>query len=121
MPSRKSPQPPKATETQITNSIREYLKARGIWHFKVHGGAMQKRGLPDLLGCLPDGRLLGLEMKRPDRATKPRGGCTVDQWDNLHDIPRERRSCPCGLLARRRGRDHRAACRAGPEQVRTNL
>lgn len=52
------------TERQITEQIIAELKRHGFWVFKVHGGPMQKAGVPDILACR-DGRLLAIEVKRP--------------------------------------------------------
>lgn len=38
-----------------------------IWWLKVHGGPMQRAGVPDYLLCL-NGRFLALEIKHPDDA-----------------------------------------------------
>lgn len=52
-------------ESTITNNIQRYLKRLpGWWGFKVMGGAQQKRGVPDIIGCYR-GRFVGLEVKRP--------------------------------------------------------
>lgn len=56
-------------EREITQAIRLHLVKRGAFCFKVHGGAFQMAGIPDLIGCI-DGRFFGLEVKRPGgRAT----------------------------------------------------
>ncbi len=59
------------TESMITEKIVAYLKRlreRGepIWWAKIHGGPMQRAGLPDLL-ILHRGRLLAVEIKRPGK------------------------------------------------------
>ena len=35
-----------------------------MWHFKVHGSAYQRAGIPDLIGC-HRGRFFALEVKQP--------------------------------------------------------
>jgi hypothetical protein len=52
------------TEKEITRSIVKHLRACGCFVFKHWGGPMSKRGVSDLLGCLPDGRMLAVEVKR---------------------------------------------------------
>ena len=51
-------------ERSIVNSISRWLKSEKIWHFKVHGSAFQRAGIPDIVGCCR-GRFFGLEAKRP--------------------------------------------------------
>lgn len=52
-------------ETKVTKSIMAYLKERGVWHFKVAGGPMQQRGVPDIICCV-GGMFVALEVKRPE-------------------------------------------------------
>ena len=52
-------------ETKITREILKYLRGRGIWFFKVAGGPMQQRGVPDLICCV-NGAFVALEVKRPE-------------------------------------------------------
>lgn len=51
-------------ESKITRSIMTYLKERGVWCFKVAGGPMQQRGVPDIICCV-NGSFVALEVKRP--------------------------------------------------------
>lgn len=51
-------------ETKVTKAIMAYLKKRGIWCFKVAGGPMQQRGVPDII-CSVTGAFVALEVKRP--------------------------------------------------------
>lgn len=67
------------TEKQIENQILTYLKNKRIFAFKVQSVGVfdpSKRvfrkkptdhinGVSDILGCLPDGRMLSIEVKRP--------------------------------------------------------
>ena len=55
------------SEKAIQADIVKYLRASGAWVFKVHGSALQQAGVPDLVGCLPDGKMCGLEVKRPGK------------------------------------------------------
>lgn len=43
-------------------TIADFLAVHGAWTFKVHGGMMQRPGVPDLLACLA-GRLVAVEVK----------------------------------------------------------
>ena len=75
------------TEQEITRSIIRHLRACDCFVFKHWSGPMSKRGVSDLLGCLPDGRMLAVEVKR--LGGKPTG----DQLSFIKDIQR------CGGLA----------------------
>lgn len=52
-------------ESKVTKAIMAYLKGRGIWCFKVAGGPMQQRGVPDIVCCV-NGAFVALEVKRPE-------------------------------------------------------
>ena len=52
------------SEKAIQEDIVKHLRASGAWVFKVHGGPMQLRGVPDLVGCL-NGVMFALEVKKP--------------------------------------------------------
>lgn len=56
---------PTPSEHTIVNRILAYLRQRGVWCEKMHGGPMQAAGIPDILGVIPGGRALALEVKRP--------------------------------------------------------
>jgi Holliday junction resolvase len=51
-----------AEEKQFENKIKDYLRSRGAWVFKVAGGGFQRSGIPDLLCCL-NGKFLAIEVK----------------------------------------------------------
>ena len=51
-------------ESKVTKAIMVYLKSRDIWCFKVAGGPMQQRGVPDIVCCV-NGAFVALEVKRP--------------------------------------------------------
>lgn len=53
-------------ETRVVKKIKESIEAAypGCFLFKTHGGAYQKVGIPDLIGCVK-GRFIGLEVKDP--------------------------------------------------------
>lgn len=50
-----------AFEKQIENRIKNYLKGRGAWVIKIHGGPFQSV-CPDLVGC-HKGRFFAFEVK----------------------------------------------------------
>lgn len=57
-------------ESAIVRRIMRNLAATGGWFMKVHGGAFQVAGVPDIIGCLK-GRFVAFEVKRPGgKATK---------------------------------------------------
>ena len=52
-------------ESAITAKIQKWLKSQpSWWGFKVMGGAQQKRGVPDIVGCWR-GAFVAFEVKRP--------------------------------------------------------
>lgn len=57
-------------ESAIVVRIVAALKKRGCFVIKLHGGPMQRSGLPDLLVLL-DGRAVFLEVKRPGEQATP--------------------------------------------------
>lgn len=50
-------------ERDITLQIRNYLKAKGIFHWKNWAGLGSQKGVPDILGVLPGGKSLMIEVK----------------------------------------------------------
>ena len=58
-------------EKDITRQIRNVLKTFGIFHYKNHGGLGSAPGLPDITGCLKDGRGFWIELKAPRGVTSP--------------------------------------------------
>lgn len=54
-----------SSEKAIVQKVVEELKRRGFWTLKVHGGPMQKAGIPDVLAVL-DGQLWAFEVKARD-------------------------------------------------------
>lgn len=54
-------------ESRLQTKIQKALKQAfpGSYWRKIHGGQYQKKGIPDLLGCV-QGRFFGLEVKCPD-------------------------------------------------------
>jgi hypothetical protein len=68
------------TEKEFQNQVLEYLNARGVmcWpnaavsvfdpkrgKFRKSKNRFHRNGIPDILGILPGGRFLGIELKRP--------------------------------------------------------
>lgn len=53
-------------EKTIVAKVKRVAEAAGWWVTKLHGGPMQKAGLPDLL-CLKDGSACFLEVKQPGK------------------------------------------------------
>ena len=51
------------TEAEITRSILRYLKDCGAFCYKHWAGPMGRRGVSDIIGCLPGGRFFALEIK----------------------------------------------------------
>jgi Holliday junction resolvase len=58
--------PETKSEKSITNSVIRLLKSEGFWTLKVHGGPMQRAGLPDIL-AIKGGEAWWLEVKRPGK------------------------------------------------------
>jgi hypothetical protein len=88
------------TEAHLTRDVIAYLKAlrqsgRKVWWVKLHGGAMQRSGVPDLLIVI-DGRVVFVELKatgeEPSRlqehilAQIEAAGGTAEWVDNLDDF-----------------------------------
>lgn len=52
------------TEKLIKKQISEYLKREKIFHWVVWQGPMSTKGVSDILGVLPGGRFLAIEVKK---------------------------------------------------------
>lgn len=50
-------------ETDITQAIIKDLKGMGCFVFKHWSGGFARRGIADVLGCLPSGRFIAIEVK----------------------------------------------------------
>ena len=50
------------SEAAITREIREFLKWRGIFHWKVMQGLGSTPGVPDII-CIINGQFVGIEVK----------------------------------------------------------
>jgi hypothetical protein len=55
----------KPKESEIRRSIQRYLDLRGIFNWKQWQGQFSIPGVPDIIGVLPGGKILGIEVKRP--------------------------------------------------------
>lgn len=51
-------------ESTIVAAVLKYLRARGYWAAKLHGGPYQMAGLPDVL-AIKGGLATWVEVKRP--------------------------------------------------------
>ena len=62
-------------ETELQKEILQYLKLRNIFCWRNNAGLiikgrviqMSPAGSPDIVGVLPDGRFLGIEVKLPGK------------------------------------------------------
>ena len=84
-------------ETRLVQRIVRALSDKWpmIWYLKVHGGPMQRSGVPDLLVCI-EGKLVGMEVKLQapgETAEHARERATADQRWQMYDL-RE-----CGAVA----------------------
>lgn len=71
------------SEATITRQIIAVLKqqkaaGRNVWWFKVHGGPMQRAGVPDLY-VLVDGVSIWVEIKTPAGRVSPLQERTIEQ------------------------------------------
>ena len=53
-------------ESTIQSKILRWLEKEGIWCVKYEASASSRKGTPDILCCV-NGRLIGLETKRPGK------------------------------------------------------
>jgi hypothetical protein len=73
----------KQRETDITKAIFKELRAMNCFCWKHWGGPMSKRGVADILGVLPGGRFLAIEVKA--NGHKP----TAHQEKFLEDVSKK--------------------------------
>ena len=52
----------KKEETKLQRKVQDYLESIGAYHFKVHGSAYMKSGIPDIISCYK-GLFIGIECK----------------------------------------------------------
>lgn len=92
-------------ESDIQRNILSYLATRGIVAWRTNAGYIKRNvklapsGTPDIIGYLPNGRLLGIEVKRPkgkvsdsqqawlDRAEQ--AGCAVMVARSVEEVVRQ--------------------------------
>lgn len=53
-------------ESRTKAKVKEYLKARNIWHFMPVSNGMGTHGIPDIIAII-DGRFIGIECKAPGK------------------------------------------------------
>lgn len=96
VPEPRTAKAPKVAEAQIQKEILTYLKSKGIFHWRQNtqgqlmhgqGSSFMKEssapGAPDILGVLPDGRALLIEVKASDWV--PPSPETVERATIEHD------------------------------------
>ena len=70
------------TEKQVTKEILFTLREHGAFVFKHWSGPMSRKGVSDILGCLPNGQMVAIECKR--KGGKP----SKEQIEFIADIKR---------------------------------
>ena len=91
-------------ETQIQKDIIEYLHARNIRAWRTNSGKarynikLAPNGTPDIIGYLPGGKFLGIEVKKPGckpseeqlkwHADAQEQGCAIIVAHSLDDVVR---------------------------------
>jgi hypothetical protein len=83
-------------EGHVLDGCLRYLEIRGIYHWRNNTGAVQVRpgqfmrfgkvGSSDILGCLPEGRFLAVEVKAPDGRLSPEQREFLDKIRGLGGI-----------------------------------
>lgn len=68
-----------ACETAITKQVRFFLDVLKIPHFKHFGGPLSPNGIPDIIGTLPGGQALYVEVKRPGGKVRPEQQTFLDR------------------------------------------
>jgi hypothetical protein len=79
-------------ESDLSRDVIEYLNGvPQCWAYKSHGGAYQRAGIPDIVGCYK-GRFFGVELKVRDKypsalqrktlqEIRDVGGLAITAWD----------------------------------------
>lgn len=70
----------KNPESIITTQIRNMLSILKLPHWKNWGGPMGERGVPDIIGCIPGGKMLLIEVKTPTGVLSPEQGAFLDRF-----------------------------------------
>lgn len=54
----------KKAETELKDDVYAFLTnvVGGVW-YKMSGSPYMERGIPDIIGCSPNGRFVGIELK----------------------------------------------------------
>ena len=99
-------------ETKLQHQILEYLKLRNILSWRNNSGQLKiksyiinlsPKGSPDIIGILPNGRFLGIEVKMPRESLTPDqnafcrllkdNGAAVFVARSVSDVERELNFC----------------------------
>jgi len=91
-------------EKKIKKKVVEVLKEFDVWHFFPQAGPYGRSGIPDIVGILPGGRFIAVEVK-----AEKTYGVTALQQNALNDI---NNAGGIGLVVRGEG---------GVETLRTTL
>lgn len=75
-----TPKPPKVREADVLAQIRELLRRLKVPHWKNWGGPMGERGVPDLIGVIPGGQLLLIEVKGPGGQVSPEQAAFIERY-----------------------------------------
>lgn len=68
-------------EGLLTHSVKQLLKAAGVFHWKVYQTLGAQRGVSDIIGC-HKGRFFAIELKAP------KGTASPDQLQFVEDVKR---------------------------------
>ena len=76
-PARVKPFP---SETALSTACQRRIRCEYAGEvFKVHGGALQTSGHPDLIGCI-GGRMIAVELKQPGKVPTPLQHRRLRSW-----------------------------------------
>lgn len=80
-PATRRPKGTRQPESAIVRAVLAYLRVAGVFAWRVNVGMLRDRtnrpvvfgapGCPDIIGVLPDGTFLGLEVKTPTGRLRP--------------------------------------------------
>lgn len=90
-------------ETDLQRQVMDWLLASGVFCWRQNNGGVfdpvrkkfrrlskyAKAGIPDIVGILPDGRFLGIELKRPPDGKRRPGTLENMLSDNQKDFIRD--------------------------------
>jgi len=80
-PSRRRSARPR-TETSIKDEVVKRIALLGGYSVVKHQTGMARRGTPDVLGCIPTGRALAIEVKRDDERPTPAQVGEMRRWQD---------------------------------------